>query len=186
MARVWERKRPSGIVTGRVLLKCFQIVINTHALTGMIAVIALAACSNASAVVALPTANVQLRAVALPTLPAPTAAPTYVLTPVPTSAPPTPASTEAQYQVWIAEARTQYPYAESVAQMWAVLLCESGGNALASNGVNHGLFQYQDATWAGDWNPYRDQPITDARAQILATAKAWSDGNQHWWGCYGR
>jgi hypothetical protein len=70
--------------------------------------------------------------------------------------------------------------------MYAVLLCESGGDPaiVSPDGFNHGLFQYSAATWAGDWNPYRDQPITDARAQIFATACAWSRGMQAQWGCY--
>jgi hypothetical protein len=68
--------------------------------------------------------------------------------------------------------------------MWELMICESSGNPGVIAGSYHGLFQYDAATWAGEWNPYRDQPILDPRAQIFATAKAWHDGNQHWWGCY--
>lgn len=82
------------------------------------------------------------------------------------------------------EARAAHPYAESTEQMWAVMICESAGQPEVSNGINIGLFQYHPDTWAGDWNPYRDAPITDARSQIFATAKAWQDGYQGWWGCY--
>jgi hypothetical protein len=90
------------------------------------------------------------------------------------------------YREWIHEARDMYPYADSEERMVAVMLCESGGDPaiVSPDGVNHGLFQYNAATWAGDWNPYRDQPIYDARAQIFATACAWSLGMQGQWGCY--
>nr|MBP8253035.1 transglycosylase family protein [Herpetosiphon sp.] len=87
-----------------------------------------------------------------------------------------------QYRRWMQEARDLHPYQESVDTMWAVMLCESGGDPTAqgASGLT-GLFQYQPSTWSDAWNPYRDQPITDARAQIFATAKAWSDGYQSWW-----
>jgi hypothetical protein len=90
------------------------------------------------------------------------------------------------YRLWIHEARELYSYPDSEERMIAVMLCESGGDpaSVSPDGVNHGLFQYSAATWAGDWNPYRDQPITDARAQIYATACAWSLGMQAQWGCY--
>lgn len=118
----------------------------------------------------------------------PTAAPTASL---PTALPPTaeptatPAPTDelGQYRAWIEEARGTHPYAETSDQMWAVMLCESSGNPQAASAY-YGLFQYSPATWAGEWNPYRDQSIFDPRAQIFATAKAWSDGHQGWWGCY--
>jgi len=89
-----------------------------------------------------------------------------------------------QYYAWMIEAQALYPYPEPVQAMWEVMICESSGNPTAVTGANQGLFQYDSATWAGDWNPYRDQPILDARAQIFATAKAWHDANQHWWSCY--
>lgn len=89
-----------------------------------------------------------------------------------------------QYRAWMAEARALHPYPDPVELMWAVMICESSGDADVVAGANQGLFQYDTATWAGDWNPYRDQPIRDPRAQIFATAKAWADGNQRWWGCY--
>ncbi|MBA3468565.1 MAG: hypothetical protein H0T53_02865 [Herpetosiphonaceae bacterium] len=101
---------------------------------------------------------------------------------------PTPAAEAAgdqseQYRRWMSEARTLHPYSESIDTMWQVMLCESSGNpTIQGPGELIGLFQYQPSTWNGPWNPYRDQPIIDARAQIFATAKAWSDGNQQWWG----
>lgn len=98
----------------------------------------------------------------------------------------TPADPLVQYRLWIEEARQAHPYDESAGQMWQVMLCESSGNPLATADPYIGLFQYLPATWQGEWNPYREASITDARAQIFATAKAWQDGNQHWWGCYGR
>jgi hypothetical protein len=90
------------------------------------------------------------------------------------------------YRQWIHEARALYPYADSEDLMYAVLLCESGGDPaiVSPDGFYHGLFQYSAATWAGDWNPYRAESIYDARAQIFATACAWSLGMQGQWGCY--
>jgi hypothetical protein len=92
----------------------------------------------------------------------------------------------AQYRVWISEARVTHPYADSEDRMYDVMMCESGGNPEIVNpaGPYTGLFQYVDGTWQGDWNTYRDQAITDARAQIFATALAWNLGMQSHWGCY--
>jgi hypothetical protein len=82
------------------------------------------------------------------------------------------------------EAHALYPYPEPVEVMWAVMACESEGDAAAVGENFYGLFQYAPETWAGDWNPYRGYPILDPYAQILATAKAWHDGYQVWWiGC---
>ena len=89
-----------------------------------------------------------------------------------------------QYRAWMQEARAAHPYSEPIELMWQVMLCESSGQAEQVAESFYGLFQYQRATWDGDWNPYRDESILDPRAQIFATAKAWQDGNQHWWGCY--
>ncbi len=143
-------------------------------------------CGASAASVPLPTARISIQsknlATAVPT-PQPTQTPTPI--PAPTSAATTtPDSPQAQYRLWMEEARTLHPYSETVEHMWAVMLCESGGQPNASNGVNHGLFQFSADTWAGAWNAYRDQPILDPRAQIFATAQAWQAGYQSWWGCY--
>lgn len=92
----------------------------------------------------------------------------------------------AQYRHWISEARAKHPYPESEDRMYAVMMCESGGNPEIVNpaGPYTGLFQYVDGTWRGDWNSYRSESITDPRAQIFATALAWSKGMQSHWGCY--
>jgi len=138
----------------------------------------------------LPTAYVVRASVAAtsvlrtPTIPAPATDP-----PAPTPAP-LPSAMPAldtpldQYRAWMQEARATHPYSEPIEVMWQVMLCESSGQADQVAGSYYGLFQYQQATWAGEWNPYRTTPILDPRAQIFATAKAWQDGNQHWWGCY--
>ena len=145
----------------------------------------LVACEAQASRPALPTAHVvveaQSQVVVLPTL-MPSPMPTATATLQPPTA--TPATVETQYRAWMEEARVAHPYEETIEQMWAVMLCESGGQAEISNGINVGLFQFHPDTWAGNWNPYRDQPITDPRAQIFATAKAWQDGYQSWWGCY--
>jgi hypothetical protein len=93
-----------------------------------------------------------------------------------------------QYRAWIREARARHPYADSEERMYAVMLCESRGQAAIVNpaGPYSGLFQYSRATWSGDWNTYRDQDILDPRAQIFSTALAWSNGMQRQWGCYSR
>ncbi|MBC7770160.1 MAG: hypothetical protein H7124_15355 [Phycisphaerales bacterium] len=93
-----------------------------------------------------------------------------------------------QYRAWIREARARHPYADSEERMYAVMLCESRGQAAIVNpaGPYSGLFQYSRATWSGDWNTYRDQDILDPRAQTFATALAWSNGMQRQWGCYSR
>jgi uncharacterized protein YraI len=119
--------------------------------------------------------------------PAPTPRPTAQ----PASAPPpAPANGDsaspAQYRQWVEEARAMYPYPQSTDKMWRVMMCESGGNARASGGGGRylGLFQYAPGTWAGGWNPYRNNSMWDGRSQIFATAKAWSIGMQGHWSCF--
>ena len=138
---------------------------------------------------ALPTAYVVRSSAAAPPLRAPTALPPPTNTPEPAPTSP-PTATPAldtpleQYRAWMQEARAAHPYSDPIETMWEVMLCESSGQADQVAGSYYGLFQYEQATWSGDWNPYRASPILDPRAQIFATAKAWQDGNQHWWGCY--
>lgn len=93
-----------------------------------------------------------------------------------------------QYRAWISEARATHPYPESEEHMYAVMMCESGGQATVVNpaGPYSGLFQYSAATWNADWNTYRNEGILDPRAQVFATALAWSNGMQSHWGCYSR
>lgn len=96
-----------------------------------------------------------------------------------------PQATLDQYRVWMIEAKAMYPYPQTVDKMWRVMMCESGGNAKASNNGKYlGLFQYWPATWKGRWNPYRAENIWDAKSQIFATAKAWSVKMQSHWSCY--
>lgn len=91
----------------------------------------------------------------------------------------------AQLRQWIDEARAMYPYPESTDKMWRVMMCESTGYPGAvGSGIYYGLFQYLPSTWAGSWNPYRNESIWDARSQIFATARAWSIGMQSHWSCY--
>jgi hypothetical protein len=149
----------------------------------------LAACGAVAQEAQLPTAHIRLA----PTLgrvvvrfPARAASPTIAPAQAPAQTTPIVSSTLDQYRVWMEEARGLHPYPDSVDAMWQVMICESSGEAAQVADAYAGLFQYDGATWAGDWNPYRDQPILDPHAQIFATAKAWHDGNQGWWGCYGR
>ena len=96
------------------------------------------------------------------------------------------ASTLAQYRTLIAEAREKHPYADSVDRMYEVMMCESGGRLAVINpaGPYTGLFQYVAGTWNGAWNTYRNAGMNDAKAQIFATALAWSLNMQSHWGCY--
>jgi len=99
---------------------------------------------------------------------------------------PAPSTPQDQYRAWISEARRKHPYEESEARMHAVMMCESGGRPSIVNpaGPYTGLFQYAKATWNGAWNIYRNDGILDPRAQIFATALAWSLDMQNHWGCY--
>jgi hypothetical protein len=92
----------------------------------------------------------------------------------------------AQYRAWMVDAKRIYPYPQSIDKMWRVMMCESSGNPNASGGGGAwlGLFQYAPPTWRSGWNPYRNASIWDAKAQIYATAKAWSIGMQSHWSCY--
>jgi hypothetical protein len=91
-----------------------------------------------------------------------------------------------QYRTWMAQAREKHPYPQTLDKMWRVMMCESSGNAYAvsPSGTYKGLFQYHPNTWSGSWNPYRGSRIWDAKAQIFATARAWSIGMQSHWSCY--
>jgi hypothetical protein len=106
----------------------------------------------------------------------------------PTPSGPADEATLNQYRAWISEARQRHPYADSEARMYAVMMCESRGQASIVNpaGPYSGLFQYSPATWGGFWNQYREENILDARAQIFATALAWRSNMQGQWGCYNR
>jgi hypothetical protein len=97
-------------------------------------------------------------------------------------------ATLATYRTWISEARARYPYPESEARMYAVMMCESEGRAAVVNraGPYTGLFQYVRGTWRGAWNKYRDESMLNPKAQIFATALAWSLNMQNHWGCYGK
>jgi hypothetical protein len=96
------------------------------------------------------------------------------------------ATTIDQYRAWMLDAKNTYHYPQTLDKMYRVMMCESGGNSRASGGGGAwlGLYQYAPTTWRGSWNPYRKSSIWDAKAQIYATAKAWSIGMQGQWSCY--
>ncbi|MFT3725078.1 MAG: hypothetical protein QM773_16020 [Hyphomonadaceae bacterium] len=144
----------SAFLTGRVVAGCCLLV--------------LAACATSKPVAPPPPSAA--------TAPAPSANPKAM----PDQA------TLALYRTWIGEARAKYPYPESEARMYAVMMCESEGRAAVVNpaGPYTGLFQYATQTWKGAWNTYRDDGILSARAQIFATALAWSLKMQSHWDCY--
>jgi hypothetical protein len=58
--------------------------------------------------------------------------------------------------------------------MLAIMSCESGGNASASNGTHFGLYQYDPTTWAGIGGTSGN--IYDGTTQINKTA--WKIANQ--------
>jgi len=122
------------------------------------------------------------------TMPAstPVSLPTPSTTTAPAHSGPVDAQTLAQYRAWIHDARQLHPYADSEDRMYAVMMCESRGQATLVNraGPYTGLFQYGTATWNGAWNSYRTQSVLDPHAQILATALAWQNHMQEQWGCY--
>ncbi len=142
----------------------------TLRLITLCAVLALTACATK------PTAPAAPAPAAKPASPAPAAKP---------NASPD-AATLKQYRTWIGEARDKHAYAETTDRMYAVMMCESGGRAAVVNpaGPYKGLFQYSPLTWNGPWNTYRNDGILDAKAQIFATALAWSLKMQRHWGCY--
>ena len=72
-------------------------------------------------------------------------------------------------------------YGQDPAELYRVMLCESGGDPGADNGVCKGLFQFNPGTWAG--TPYGGQSIFDPRAQAMAAAWMWSQGRKGEWTC---
>ena len=126
-----------------------------------------------------------LAACASSTAPTPEAA--AIVIPIPANPRAAPdAQTLAIYRTWIAEARVKHPYADSAERMYGVMMCESGGRVAVVNpaGPYTGLFQYVAGTWNDAWNTYRSGGLLDARAQIFATALAWSLNMQSHWSCY--
>ena len=118
---------------------------------------------------------------------APSSAPSAQSAPRPASRGVIDEQTLNQYRAWIHEARQAHPYADSEERMYALMICESRGQAglISPAGSYSGLFQYSAGTWRGVWNSYRDQSILDPRAQIFATALAWQRRMQAQWGaCY--
>lgn len=171
----------SGPVTDKAGITWYEITAGGISGWAMSQYLALDPASRKNDAVPQPQQASQVRPIATRTpAPMPAPAPTNALAPGGAT------STRAQYRQWMEEARAMYPYRESVDKMWSVMMCESGGNAGASGGGGAwlGLFQYVPSTWRGTWNPYRDASIWDAKSQIFATAKAWSNGKQSWWSCY--
>ena len=72
-------------------------------------------------------------------------------------------------------------YGQDPASLYRVMICESGGDSNADNGVCKGLFQFNPGTWAG--TPSADQSIYDGQAQIKAAAWMWSQGRKGEWTC---
>jgi len=66
-------------------------------------------------------------------------------------------------------------YGVSAAGLYRMMMLESGGRR-AVGGMYKGLFQYYPGTWAGSWNPWRRESISNGWAQIRATAYALSKG----------
>ncbi len=80
---------------------------------------------------------------------------------------------------WLVEAAEQY--GQDPAALYRTMICESGGDSNADNGVCKGLFQFNPGTWAG--TPFGGQSIYDGPAQIKAAAWMWSQGRKGEWTC---
>lgn len=68
-------------------------------------------------------------------------------------------------------------------RMLRIMQCESGGNALARNGVYSGLFQFHPQTWANATSRFGagNESIWDGEAQIrISAAKMSVDGFREW------
>lgn len=72
-------------------------------------------------------------------------------------------------------------YGQDPANLYRVMICESGGDPNADNGICKGLFQFNPGTWAG--TPFGGQSIYDGHAQIQAAAWMWSQGRKGEWTC---
>jgi len=72
-------------------------------------------------------------------------------------------------------------YGQDPAALYRVMICESGGDPNADNGVCKGLFQFNPGTWAG--TPFGGQSIYDGHAQVQAAAWMWSQGRKGEWTC---
>lgn len=72
-------------------------------------------------------------------------------------------------------------YGQDPAELYRVMICESGGDPNADNGVCKGLFQFNPGTWAG--TPFGGQSINDPHAQAMAAAWMWSQGRKGEWTC---
>ncbi|MBI5869375.1 MAG: transglycosylase SLT domain-containing protein [Actinobacteria bacterium] len=72
-------------------------------------------------------------------------------------------------------------YGQDPAALYRVMICESGGDPNADNGVCKGLFQFNPGTWAG--TPFGGQSIYDGHSQIQAAAWMWSQGRKGEWTC---
>jgi hypothetical protein len=72
-------------------------------------------------------------------------------------------------------------YGQDPAALYRTMVCESGGDPYADNGVCKGLFQFNPGTFAG--TPYGGASIFDGKSQIYAAAWMWSQGRKGEWGC---
>lgn len=80
---------------------------------------------------------------------------------------------------YLVEAAEQY--GQDPAALYRTMICESGGDSNADNGVCKGLFQFNPGTWSG--TPFGGQSIYDGPAQIKAAAWMWSQGRKGEWTC---
>lgn len=72
-------------------------------------------------------------------------------------------------------------YGQDPAALYRTMICESGGDPYADNGVSKGLFQFNPGTFAG--TPYSGSSIFDGASQIYAAAWMWSQGRRGEWTC---
>lgn len=72
-------------------------------------------------------------------------------------------------------------YGQDPAALYRTMICESGGDPYADNGVCKGLFQFDPGTFAG--TPYSGSSIFDGKSQIYAAAWMWAQGRRGEWAC---
>ena len=72
-------------------------------------------------------------------------------------------------------------YGQNPATLYRVMICESGGDPNADNGICKGLFQFNPGTWAG--TPYGGDNIFDGHAQAMAAAWMFAQGRKDEWVC---
>ena len=81
---------------------------------------------------------------------------------------------------YLSETFAIYGIADQIPMAEATILCESGWNWKADNGISYGIAQFTPATWYD----FGHGDIFDPYVQIQTMAKMWSRGLQKRWDCW--